>query len=80
METKNTSSLDLLILYKSGYLPIVQVIVKNWTRCDRGRFKGEPLITPTCVSVGEFEYEIRRLHRELDIIVSKGRRFYRHVS
>ena len=34
---------------------------------------GPYLLTPDCVSLTEFEFEIDRLHRELDVIRQKAR-------
>jgi hypothetical protein len=68
----NTYSLDLLFLsakkreleYKFGP-PISHITLKNWTCIDhKGVHKDLPLLTPDCITIGELEYQIERLHEE----------------
>jgi len=50
--------------------PRANVYIKSYSS-DEG---GSQLITPNCITLGEFEYEIKRLHKELDDILKKARR------
>lgn len=50
--------------------PRVHIYVKTHTEDRRGLH----FITPECVSLGELEYEIKQLHKELDDILKKAKR------
>lgn len=72
----NTYSLDLLFLsrkkreleYKFGP-PSSHITLKSWTCIDRkGVPKDLPLLTPDCITIGELEYQVERLHEELEEI------------
>lgn len=69
-----THSLDLLFLEPStNDFPgprIAQIYLKTHSS-DK---KGNILITPQCVSMGDFDGEIERLMRELEVIREKGKR------
>lgn len=80
----NTYSLDLLFLApqspdvesQSGP-PISHVYVKHFTTHDyRTVGKDLPLITPRCLSFGEFDAQIDRLQKELEDIRESARRRY----
>ena len=43
--------------------PIARICLKVWTHATHD---GAPLITPNCVTIREFEYQIDRLKSELE--------------
>ena len=67
------SSLDLIFVdnwkITTPTPQIANIYVKTYTS-DNGRI----FITPDCVHIQEFEYEINRLHKELDNILKKAKR------
>jgi len=68
-----TYSLDLYYVKPDKKFPgpsRANVYIKTYSK-DEG---GHELITPNCVSIREFEYEINRLHKELDDILKKARK------
>jgi hypothetical protein len=71
-------SLDLDVL-KSGQgdipSPCVRIHVKAYGSDERGLL----YITPECVSFRELEYEIDRLKRELEEILSRARREFAKI-
>ena len=50
--------------------PCSHIYVKSYSKGNRGFI----FITPDCVSIGELEYEIDRLQKELEDIRKKARR------
>jgi len=73
-----THSLDLYFVKPEKEFPgppQANVYVKTHSR-DEG---GPILITPNCVSLAEFEYEIKRLQNELDDILKKAKRNFATV-
>jgi hypothetical protein len=70
-----TYSLDLQFVKHGGdQMPrrrhIAGVYVKT---CTRSTNKGPSLITPDCTTLEELEYQIDRLHKELEIIRKEAR-------
>lgn len=76
----NTHSLDLLFLgMPKDALPgpaLSHVSLKSWGRAEYKGVADVPLITPQCVSERELEYEIDRLHKELEVIRTAAKRKY----
>src|SRR3974390_1189604 len=79
----NPYSLDLLFLSaKKRELeskfgpPISHIFVKSCSRADYKGFNKELLLTSRCLSVGELEHEIERLHEELEEIRAEAKRQY----
>ncbi len=50
--------------------PCAKIYLKNYTTDN----EGSVTITPSCTTIGEFEYQIKRLKDELDGIVEKARK------
>jgi hypothetical protein len=68
-----TYSLDLYFVKSDKKFPgppRANVCIKTYSRDE----SGPELITPNCITLGEFEYEINRLHKELDDILKKARK------
>lgn len=74
-----TYSLDLFFLPGKGeeypVPPIAQIFIKTHTSGNyEGKAANLKFVTPQCVSLVEIEYEIKRLHEELDTILKRARR------
>jgi hypothetical protein len=56
---------------EKGELPfaMAQIALKTWTHDSA---EGAPLISPDCVSVIELDFEVDRLHAELEEIRRRG--------
>jgi hypothetical protein len=69
-----TYSLDLLFLgdpkAEIPGPPKAYVHLKNWSGLEVP--KDVPIITPDCVTLKELEYQVGRLHKELDAILAKA--------
>lgn len=69
-----TYSLDLNFIddrkSKLPHPPIAEIFVKTHT----AREDGLPIITPECVTIEEFEYQIERLQKELEALRTKARK------
>lgn len=59
-----------------GGPPILQIVLKDYTRDD----SGVPAITPHCYCEVELMGEIKRLKQELDQIERVGKRHYRRAE
>ena len=68
-------SLDLIFrVSKKGDLlgmPNAYIVVKNYSRDSAD---SPPLITPCCVSERELDFEIDRLHNELEMLRKKAKK------
>ena len=75
-----TYSLDLMFLKSRQHNPIAKIHLKTYTQ---GGYKGvNPdliFITPECMTTGEFDAQIDRLHAELETIRKNGRRKFSKV-
>lgn len=71
----DTHSFDLLfegakkreLEYRHGP-PTSHIYLKSWSSFDSGRKKDLLLLTPDCITIRELEYQIERLHEELEEI------------
>ena len=63
-----TYSLDWIFLDQRGIPPVASIFIKTSTRNKYDGYEELTFITPECVTQGEFDYEIKRLHAELEEI------------
>lgn len=85
MTTYNLQLLDFPGNHEKGTLPFgprAYVVLKassqiKWTNKDGKKETYFPAITPECVSVNEFKYEINRLIKELQTIEKQSDKFFK---